>query len=88
MALAYMSLGSVAGLVSIVLFPKLAIREEWARWRNLLVTPILAGSLMAWIGQQHGRERTGIERFSYGALFALAMALTRLVLAARGSSSL
>jgi hypothetical protein len=81
-AMGYAILGSVVGGLSLLLFPELFIKPRWLRVVNLLVTPLLAGGLMSALGawrSKKGQELIRLDRFSYGFLFAFAMALVRFV---------
>jgi hypothetical protein len=76
----YFLLGAMAGGLSLWIFPGLFIAAGWMRTANLVVTPVLAGAAMAAIGRwrsKHDKEILRIDRFAYGYLFALAMALVR-----------
>ena len=58
---------------------------SWAVVAGLAVTPVLAGLAMGVLGawrQRRGQELLRLDRFAYGYLFALALALVRFVLAA------
>ncbi|NJB93267.1 hypothetical protein [Xanthomonas arboricola] len=78
-ALGYAILGLMAGGVSLYLVPALVQEEPW-RTANLVVTPLLAGLAMAAFGawrSKRGQQTIRLDRFSYGYLFALTMALVR-----------
>jgi hypothetical protein len=73
--------GAAAGGVSL-LIPRMFTVPYWLRILNLIVTPVACGFIMAKLGQM--RERRGektirIDRFLYGYLFALAMAVVRFI---------
>lgn len=79
-AVGYAILGAIAGAISLWLFPGLFIKSGWARWLNLLLTPIAAGAAMAGIGRlrrKKGQAIIRLDTFAYGFLFALAMAAVR-----------
>lgn len=79
-ALGYLTFGAGAGALSLWIFPGLFIQSAGLRRVNLVLTPILAGSLMAWIGARRrvrDREVIGLESFGYGYCFAFAMAMVR-----------
>jgi hypothetical protein len=79
-ALGYIAMGAAAGGISLWLFPVLFIHSHTAQWVNVLITPLLAGLAMAAVGAWR-RKKTmaiiGLDRFAYGYLFALTMALMR-----------
>jgi hypothetical protein len=79
-ATGYAIFGAIAGGLSLWLFPTLFIDAEWLRIVNLVVTPVAAGGVMALVGawrRRRDQELIRLDRFSYGFLFALAMALVR-----------
>ena len=79
-SLGYVLLGSIAGAISLLLLPVSLIHNNTLRWINLLLTPIFAGMTMVAIGvwrARRGQEILRINRFVYGFLFALTMALIR-----------
>lgn len=79
-ALGYLIFGAMAGGLSLWLLPVLFISAPWLRLINLLLTPLIAGLLMARLGSWRRRqeqETSRLDTFSYGFLFALAMALVR-----------
>jgi hypothetical protein len=81
-AIGYAILGAAAGGVSLLVVPTLLIDEQSVRIANLLLTPIGAGLFMAVIGSwrsRKGQEVIRLDKFSYGFLFALAMASVRFV---------
>ncbi len=60
--------------------PSLMISSHPLRIVNLIVTPVLSGAAMAAIGQWRRRRDLsliGLDRFVYGYLFAMAMAIVR-----------
>jgi cytochrome bd-type quinol oxidase subunit 2 len=73
--------GMVAGLVTVWLFPVLAIRVPWLQVLNLLLAPVVAGLLVervrAW---RESRREFSTPIFAYAALFGLMFALTRWLL--------
>jgi len=79
-ATGYVILGAIAGGISLWLFPNLFIGPTWARWVNLILTPLVAGSAMAgvgWLRQKKGQTIMRLDTFAYGFLFALPMAVVR-----------
>lgn len=84
-AAGYTIYGAAIGGLSLLVFPAPWLESTWARIANLLVTPLAAGALMALMGawrRRRGEDLIRLDRFSYGALFALAMALVRYFFAA------
>lgn len=84
-AAGYALLGAVAGWLSSFLSPKLYLTSTTARWVNLLVTPIVAGTVMATLGHRLGLRHRPIarrRRFTNAYTFALAMALVRMLVCA------
>ncbi len=82
-ALGHALLGVIAGALSLWAFPTLFIHSHSARLVSLVMTPVFAGCAMVVIGAlRRGRDQKLIrfDRFSYGYLFALAMALMRFYL--------
>lgn len=78
--LGYLIFGAVAGGLSLWLIPSLFIRSQWLRIANLLLTPLLAGLLMARLGawrREHEQETIRLDTFAYGFCFALSMAIVR-----------
>ena len=82
-AAGYAIFGAVIGGLSLLLFPENLTPAPW-RIVNLIVTPLAAGTLMATIGRwraKRGEHLFRIDRFSYGYLFALSLALVRFAFA-------
>ena len=69
---------TIAGAITVWLFPVLAIRLHWLQLLNLLVAPVAAGFLVervrAW---QDSRREFSAPVFAYAALFGFTFALTR-----------
>lgn len=79
-AIGYALFGAAAGGVSLWLFPAHLIAGDALRVLNLLVTPIAVGLLMCAMGAWRARRGEAvlrIDRFAYGYLFALCLALIR-----------
>ena len=79
-AIGYSIFGAIAGGISVWVMPNSFITAAWLRVVNLVVTPIALGGLMAAIGawrRRRDEEVIRIDRFAYGYLFALGMALVR-----------
>ena len=79
-AVGYLTYGAAVGGLSVWIFPAPYLEATWLRIANLAVAPLLAGAAMSLIGawrQGRGASLIRLDRFSYGLLFALAMALVR-----------
>ena len=82
--LGYVLLGSVLGGLSLLVFP-LHLVGGGLREANLVITPIAAGLLMCLMGVWRARRDQPvlrIDRFAYGYVFALSIALVRFWFAA------
>lgn len=80
-SIGYVLFGAVAGALSLWIFPTLFIGSHAGRIANAVVTPFIAGGCMAAIGawrRRRDQELILLDRFAYGYLFALVMALVRL----------
>jgi hypothetical protein len=78
----YVLLGAASGAVSLWLMPNLFIRSMPLRFVNLVVTPLLSGATMGWIGswrRRHDKTTLRLESFAYGFCFAFSMAVVRFV---------
>ncbi len=78
-ALAYTVFGVAVGGLSLLIFPHNLVAAPW-RVFNLILTPLAAGACMAVMGawrRRRGQTALRIDRFSYGYVFALALALIR-----------
>jgi hypothetical protein len=76
----YVLLGAGLGLLSLLIFSDHFIKSKALRIVNLIVTPIIAGLFMSLVGylrRKKGQDSIQLDRFVYGASFALAMALVR-----------
>jgi len=81
-AVGYVLLGAASGAASLWLMPTLFIRSGPLRFVNLVVTPLLSGATMGWIGswrRRHDKTTLRLESFAYGFSFAFAMAVVRFV---------
>nr|WP_283254712.1 hypothetical protein [Luteimonas galliterrae] len=79
-AFGYAIFGAALGAASLFLFPEHFMPSGTWRLANLIATPIAAGLLMAAFGAWRARRGQAvfrIDRFSYGYLFALSLALVR-----------
>ena len=68
------------GFLSAWMFPHPLVHPSRFHGVSVLISPVLTGLVMAWIGrawQRRGRSSVRIESFGYGFTFALAMALVR-----------
>ena len=78
-AIGYALFGAVAGGLSLLLFPDHLVSGN-LRLANLGVTPIAVGLLMCIMGiwrSRHDQPVLRIDRFAYGYVFALFLALVR-----------
>ena len=83
-AVGYALFGAVLGWLSLLLFPSHLVTSQALRIVNLVLTPIAAGLLMCAMGAwraKRGQAVLRIDKFAYGYLFALALALVRFCLA-------
>lgn len=83
-ALGYFLFGAMLGGGSLWLFPGNLVPEPW-RVANLIVTPLVVGAMIATMGAWRARRGLPvlrIDRFAYGYLFALALAIVRYYFAA------
>ena len=81
-AILYVVLGAASGAASLALMPTLFIRSEPLRFVNLVVTPLLSGATMGWIGswrRRHDKTTLRLESFAYGFAFSFSMAVVRFV---------
>ena len=79
-AVGYALFGALAGVASLWLMPDLFIRSDPVRFANLIITPVLSGLVMGWLGtwrRRHDKNTVRIESFAYGFCFAFAMAVVR-----------
>jgi len=78
-AVGYACFGAILGFGSLTVLPNNLVPES-LRLANLILTPLAVGALMAAIGAwriRHGQPVLRIDRFAYGYLFALTLALVR-----------
>ena len=79
-AFGYAMFGALTGGVTLWLVPHHLVLTAGWRLVNLALTPFFAGMFMASVGAwraKRGQETLRIDRFSYGYLFALSLALVR-----------
>ena len=72
--------GVAFGFLTVWMFPHPLVHPSRFHGISLLISPLLTGLVMAWIGRawrRRGRASVRIESFGYGFTFALAMALVR-----------
>ena len=77
-ALGYLLLGTITGLLSLWPAPS-HLASHW-RIANVVFTPLVIGFVMLLVGSWRARQGLSvlrIERFAYGFLFALGIALIR-----------
>lgn len=82
-ALGYVLFGTLLGGASLLVFPANFTHGAW-RIVNLALAPVAAGLAMCLIGRwraRRGQDLLRIDRFAYGYLFALSLALVRFTLA-------
>jgi hypothetical protein len=78
----YFGFGLFFGWLSVLVFPEAFVRSSNLHGISLLIGPVLAGFTMAaigWIRRRQGKLLVRLETFSYGFIFAFAMALIRLL---------
>ena len=78
-ALGYTIFGAVFGGLSLLAFPANQVPQPW-RVLNLMLTPLAVGGIMVLMGgwrAKRGQPALRIDRFAYGYLFALSLALIR-----------
>lgn len=83
-AIGYALFGAILGGISLLAFPNNLVPEAW-RVANLVATPIAVGAIMTLMGAwraRRGQQVLRIDRFAYGYLFALFIALIRFYFAA------
>ncbi|MYN01939.1 hypothetical protein GTP41_07470 [Pseudoduganella sp. DS3] len=80
----YAIFGAIAGGISLWLLPEHMVHSEVLRKINLLLTPLAAGGMMCLMGAwraRRGDTLLRIDRFAYGYVFALSLALVRFAFA-------
>ena len=79
-AIGYALFGAIAGGLSLLFLPDLLVHSHSLQLINVILTPIAAGLAMMAMGAWRRRRDQDIirlDKFAYGYLFALAMALVR-----------
>ena len=80
LGLGYALLGLIAGAVSLWVLPHSLMHTRFGRIACLLLAPVASGLAMGLLGawrQRRGQAVVGLDRFAYGYVFALGMALVR-----------
>lgn len=80
--LGYALLGLLIGALSLLLLPHSLLPGKGLRLANLVLSPLLSGAVLAWIGQWRARRGSPVpvrNRFMQGLVFAFAMAAVRYV---------
>ncbi len=80
LATGYALLGALLGGLSLLAFPHALIHAPAARLLNLLLGPTASGLTMAILGawrRRRGQQVLTIDRFAYGFVMGLGMALVR-----------
>ena len=79
-ALGYSLLGASAGGLSLLAFPSHLVDSHGVQIANLIITPIAVGLVMCAMGAWRARREEPllrIDKFAYGYLFAVSLALVR-----------
>jgi len=79
-SLAYAFFGTLAGGLSLFIFPHPLVHPSRIHGISLLLSPLVTGLLMSVIGstlRRQGKKVVQIESFWYGFVFALGMAVVR-----------
>lgn len=82
-AAGYVIFGLLLGALSLLVFPHNFVPRPW-RLANLLLTPLAVGAAMSLLGawrEGRGQRVLRIDRFAWGYLFALAVAVVRFLFA-------
>jgi hypothetical protein len=72
--------GAILGGISLWLFPVSFVKTPEVKIINLIITPIAVGGAMVLIGKwrtHKGQDLIPLNKFFYGFIFALSMALVR-----------
>jgi multisubunit Na+/H+ antiporter MnhG subunit len=79
-AIGYALFGAIAGGLSLLFLPNLLVHSHTLQLVNVILTPFAAGLAMMALGawrRRRDQETIRLDKFAYGYLFALAMALVR-----------
>jgi hypothetical protein len=80
----FLALGTVAGGVSLLIFPNHLISHRSLRYAGIVLAPIVVGYVMAQIGRvraNRGKEPRGLEHFVSGWGFAFTFGAVRILCA-------
>ena len=83
-AFGYTLFGAAAGGLTLLTFPSHLVTSHGLRVANLIITPMAVGLLMCAMGAwraRRGEQLLRIDRFAYGYLFAVSLALVRFAFA-------
>lgn len=83
-SLGYALFGAILGGLSLLVFPNNLVPEAF-RVANLVLTPLAVGGVMVAMGAwraRRGEPVLRIDKFAYGYLFAMSLALVRFFFAA------
>ena len=81
--LALAMLGALVGFFSAVAFPHSFVHPSRFHGVSVIASPLITGMVMSQLGRflrNHGKRVMPIESFSYGFVFAIAMALVRFLM--------
>lgn len=81
--LGYFAGGALLGILSALLLPERILGNVGIRGASLVLTPLMAGTVMHYFGayrRQEGKGTTRMASFAGGAIFAFGLALLRFVL--------
>lgn len=76
----YAVFGALAGGVSLLIFPMLFVASHGGQVLNLVFAPVMSGLAMVALGMwrvRRDQDTIRLDKFAYGYVFALAMALVR-----------
>ncbi|WII73746.1 hypothetical protein QJS83_07635 [Bdellovibrio sp. 22V] len=76
----YAVVGAICGGLSLLIVRNHFVNEGSLRVANLILTPLIVGALVSILGARRakkGMELIRLDKFSYGYIFAFAMALVR-----------
>ena len=81
-ALGYLLLGAALGGLSLLVFQDSFIDDYNLKLLNLIVTPVILGITMSLVGrfrEKRDKDVIRLEKFAYGFLFALGLAVVRFI---------
>ena len=76
----YILLGGALGGISLAFFPRKFAAPVWLQLASIVVSPVVVGVAMVWVGQwraRRGQQAILLHKFWFGFAFALAFALVR-----------